>query len=307
MRYLLSDCLRRADGGTSLSGDDRIVELISAEDCLRDCAELPHFSLLQKCLPTRQLEYCKAELMSGCVIGTLVIPNKENPARDMLSVAYYMTRDRLIFIDTAEHLPALQRMAEQIPIALPMTTVHFFLDFLEYLIQNDMRYLQNFEKRLSVIEDALLNKAPKNLPPTIIRARRELLVMNSYYLQIMDMAAVQLENQNQFFTPEELQLISVFSNRIDRLYDHTQMLREYALQIREMHQSQLDIRQNDTMRILTVVTTLFFPLSLLAGWYGMNFAHMPELESPYGYLVIILVSVLIILAEIWYFKKKDWL
>ena len=85
------------------------------------------------------------------------------------------------------------------------------------------------------------------------------------------------------------------------------MLREYTLQIREMHQSQLDMRQNDTMRILTVVTTLFFPLSLLTGWYGMNFQNMPELKSPYGYLLIILVSIAVILAEIWYFKKKDWL
>lgn len=307
MRYLLSDRLRPVSEENRVSGNGGIVDLISPEECLTRYSGLPHFSLLQRCLPTRRLEYCRAELVNGCVIGTLVIPNKENPVRDMLSVGYYMTREQLILVDSERHLPVLQRIAEQIPLALPITVVYFFLDFLEYLIQDDMLYLQNFEQRLSVIEDALLDKSPKSLPPTILRARRELLVMNSYYLQIMDMAAVQLENQNQFFTAEELQTISAFSNRIDRLYDHTQMLREYTLQIREMHQSQLDMRQNDTMRILTVVTTLFFPLSLLTGWYGMNFQNMPELKSPYGYLLIILVSIAVILAEIWYFKKKDWL
>lgn len=306
MRYLLGGSLSPISASGQTDRDASVVELISPEECIRKYSSLPHFSLLQRCLPTRQLEYCKAELVSGCVIGTLVIPNKENPSHDMLAVGYYMTRQHLILVDSERHLPTLQRMAEQVPLVMPATIVHFFLDFLEYLIQDDMRYLQNFEKRLSVIEDVLLDKPPKSLPPTILHARRELLVMNSYYLQIMDMTAVQLENQNQFFTAEELQIISVFSNRIDRLYDHTQMLREYALQIREMHQSQLDVRQNDTMRILTVVTTLFFPLSLLTGWYGMNFQNMPELKSPHGYLVIILVSIAVILAEIWYFRKKDW-
>ena len=105
------------------------------------------------------------------------------------------------------------------------------------------------------------------------------------------------------------------------MYDHTQMLREYALQIREMQQAQIDLRQNDTMRILTVVSTIFFPLSLIAGWYGMNFSYMPELKCPMAYPIVIVVSILIVIlilciligvcilivaVEIWYFKKKGW-
>ena len=61
------------------------------------------------------------------------------------------------------------------------------------------------------------------------------------------------------------------------------------------------------MRILTVVTTLFFPLSLITGWYGMNFHNMPELQQPFAYFVLIIVCALIVIGEIWYFKKKGWL
>ena len=60
------------------------------------------------------------------------------------------------------------------------------------------------------------------------------------------------------------------------------------------------------MKFLTVVTTIFLPLSLIAGWYGMNFVGMPELSSPYGYTVVIIVSIAIILVEIWLFKIKKW-
>ena len=74
-----------------------------------------------------------------------------------------------------------------------------------------------------------------------------------------------------------------------------------------MYQQRLDEQQNRTMQLLTVVTTIFLPLSLIAGWYGMNFVHMPELHSPYGYVAIIAVCVLIVIGEIMYFKHKKYL
>ena len=67
-----------------------------------------------------------------------------------------------------------------------------------------------------------------------------------------------------------------------------------------------DIRQNEIMKVLTIVTTLFMPLTLIAGWYGMNFAHMPELTAPGGYGIICVVCLLLIAVEIWIFKKKGW-
>jgi magnesium transporter len=61
------------------------------------------------------------------------------------------------------------------------------------------------------------------------------------------------------------------------------------------------------MTLLTVVTTIFMPLTLIVGWYGMNFRYMPELESPYGYPVVILVSLAIVISCLIFFKKKKWL
>ena len=137
--------------------------------------------------------------------------------------------------------------------------------------------------------------------------RRELLKLQAFYQQMMDMCEILADNDCTLFPEEYTRHFSRLSDRIDRLYDHTQMLREYALQIREIYQSQMDLKQNDTMRMLTVVTTIFLPLSLLTGWYGMNFDHMPELHEPAAYFILIGVCAAIILLEIWYFKKKGWL
>ena len=61
------------------------------------------------------------------------------------------------------------------------------------------------------------------------------------------------------------------------------------------------------MKVLTVVTTVFLPLSLIAGWYGMNFANMPELHWSFGYPLVILFSALVVGVCIWIFRKKKFL
>ena len=65
------------------------------------------------------------------------------------------------------------------------------------------------------------------------------------------------------------------------------MLREYASQVSSEYQAQVYIAQNRIMKLLTVVTTVCMPLSLIAGWYGMNFMNMPELHWAYGYPAVI--------------------
>ena len=85
------------------------------------------------------------------------------------------------------------------------------------------------------------------------------------------------------------------------------MLREYSLQISDAYQTQIDIRQNVVMKVLTVVTAIFLPLTLIAGWYGMNFDYMPELRWDYGYLYVFILSIMVVIGCLWIFKRKKFL
>ncbi len=79
------------------------------------------------------------------------------------------------------------------------------------------------------------------------------------------------------------------------------------MQVRDLHNTQLEVRQNKTMTLLTVITTIFMPLTLIAGWYGMNFRYMPELGWRFGYLAVFVLSVAVIVCCLILFKKKKWL
>ena len=95
-----------------------------------------------------------------------------------------------------------------------------------------------------------------------------------------------------------------YAGRTERLQSHVNLLRETLLQLRELFQSLQDARQNKIMALLTVVTSLFLPLTLLTGWYGMNFVHMPELQWRYGYYAVAAAAAIIVAVEIIWFRRK---
>ena len=173
------------------------------------------------------------------------------------------------------------------------------------LLQEDMPTLQKYEKRLTALEEDLMQDQAQDLDKKLFRIRRELSVLAGYYAQLDDLYAVLADAVPD--AEEHVQrLLEHLSGKAQRLLTMTEQEKEYSLQLREMHQTQVDMRQNQIMKILTIVTTVFLPLSLIAGWYGMNFRNMPELTAEHGYLVICIVSAVCVLVELWIFKRKKW-
>lgn len=146
----------------------------------------------------------------------------------------------------------------------------------------------------------------KDFDRKILLVRKELSALSSYYEQIADVGEVLQQDAAERGSEKESFLFGLFCNRAGRLYTMVQELKEYSMQLREMHQTQIDMRQNEIMKVLTIVTTIFMPLTLIAGWYGMNFVNMPELSSPYGYGIIIGACVIIIVIELCFLWKKNW-
>ena len=85
------------------------------------------------------------------------------------------------------------------------------------------------------------------------------------------------------------------------------MVRDHTMQVQQLYDSLLEEQSNRTVSLLTIITAIFTPLTLIAGWYGMNFVNMPELKWEYGYPVVIAVSVAIVVFCVILFKKKKWL
>ena len=178
-------------------------------------------------------------------------------------------------------------------------------DFLQGLIRGDTKHLEQLEDTIVELEDAVITREEECVHE-IVNLRRELLRLKKYYEQLQSIADELCENDNGLLSEESLRWFSIWESRVERLLRAVLNLRDYLTQVREAYQAQIDIRQNELMKFFTVVTSIFLPLSLIVGWYGMNFSNMPELRWKFGYPVIIGLCALIVAGEIVLFKKKRW-
>lgn len=176
---------------------------------------------------------------------------------------------------------------------------------LEYLIHDDRNKLIKMEEEIADLEENFLFPIKEELITYISQFRRKLLLLEHYYEELLDISEAIEENENNLISQEELRYFKILTNRIDRLLSNVLRLRDYVTQVREAYQAQLDISLNNVMKLFTVITSIFLPLSLIVGWYGMNL-KMPEYKWTYGYLFIIVLSLIVAMGTLFYFKKNKW-
>lgn len=155
------------------------------------------------------------------------------------------------------------------------------------------------------MEEDILSMQKVTMTANIMKIRREITMLSHYFAQMMDIAEELQQDENDLFQKDQLHHIRIFADRVQRYEQSVQMLKDYIIQVRELQQSQYDLNLNRMMYVFTIVTIIFLPLTLIVGWYGMNFTTMPELTWRYGYLFVIALSLITIVGCIWYFKKKD--
>ena len=179
--------------------------------------------------------------------------------------------------------------------------------FFARLLNGDMDHLDQLEGEIVQGEEAVLSRGDDTCPERGVAWRPGLLRLRRYYEQLDSIFRELAENENGLLQREQARRFANLGNRTERYLNSVQALRESVAHLREAYQSQLSIRQNDLMKVFTVVTAVFLPLTLLTGWYGMNFTYMPELHWRYGYPVMVVLGVVIVAGLIYWFKRKKWL
>jgi magnesium transporter len=180
-----------------------------------------------------------------------------------------------------------------------------FLSLLSLLNTRYLVYFDQIEDKITDLEDTLANEEDKDYVSEISVLRKQLLTLRRYYESMLAVMEDLEENRNGLLNDDDLRLLHFQTQKAERLYHNTLNLRDYLTQVREAYQALLDIEANKVMKLFTVITSIFLPLTLLVGWYGMNLM-MPEITFRYAYPVVILVSVTIVVGLIIYFKRNRW-
>jgi magnesium transporter len=223
-------------------------------------------------------------------------------------ILLYLDREEfLVFCETSEAEEKANMILDMLTEEERLTNERVLYYFFTLLLKGDMDFLNKLEEEISRNEDLVLVGGRASYLKEITAWRQELLRLKRYYEQLNFIFDEMTVNDNALFSEDGVRRLTILKNRTDRYLSAVKNLQEMVSQLREAYQSQLSIQQNELMKIFTVVTVIFLPLSLLVGWYGMNFSYMPEIGWKYGYPAVILVSIVTVAVLIWKFKKKKWL
>ncbi|MGN0484312.1 MAG: CorA family divalent cation transporter [Lachnospiraceae bacterium] len=302
MYYIIeNDRIHSCEESTFYENDDAIC-ILTEEEWKKDEKLREVFQMR---FENPSLHFCKIENHPGYLYATIHIPSKEEGKNDQM-FAFYLLPEKIIFIDNEILVTQHVKMIANRKLRTGYSLERFLYDFLMSFLDEDLLFLQSVEKRISQIEELILRRSCPDFNVKMLKLKKKIARFYHYYSQLTDVGQELLVNEMEFFEKDDLQLFDNYKDRASRLASETQLLRDYAMQVQEVYQSEIGIRQNDIMKMLTIVTTIFLPLTLIAGWYGMNFAFMPELSSPYGYPVVIGVSIFIVVFSLIFFKKKKY-
>jgi len=185
-------------------------------------------------------------------------------------------------------------------------------DYLGYalvdaIVDHFFPILETYEQQLEILEDELLIAPQADVPKRIYAIRHELTELRRSIAPLMS-SMTNLARETLPFVQKETRLY--FRDLIDhvaRLLDQIESERETAAGLMDFYMSRVGQRMNEVMKVLTVISTIFIPLSFVTGLYGMNFINMPELNWRFGYVTALLVMATSVVTFLLDFKRKGWM
>ncbi len=249
----------------------------------------------------------KAEVNYDSLTGSFLLPDRRDLTGSSTAFAFALDEKGVVFIDASGRAEELLERIRQTKRWREPSLERFLYDLLELIVSGDLSLMESWEQELDRLEDRILEGTEVSELTAVNEIRSQVRELQIHYDQLVDLVQELEENENGFFRDKRLRYFRLSMNRMERLHDLAASLRDHTMQLRDLYHTQLEARQNRIMTLLTVVTTIFMPLTLIAGWYGMNFRYMPELNPPWGYPAVIALSVIIAAGCLWFFKKKKWL
>ena len=163
--------------------------------------------------------------------------------------------------------------------------------------------LERTEEKITALEARVLRHDRSVNGQNFIMLRRRLLGLKRHGQPLEEICDLLHENESGLLPTEASRAMATLYRRNGRMNAEIANLENYVAQVREAYQNHLDLRLNRSMMTLTVLEAIFLPLSLIVGWYGMNFP-MPEFTWHWGYGYVIALSLACLGGSIWYFKRK---
>ena len=177
---------------------------------------------------------------------------------------------------------------------------------LDVIVDNYFSILEVLGERLEDIEDEITENPDRASIIDLQHLKKELIYLRKSIWPLRELTAVLEKRESGLIAKTTLiYLRDVYDHTIE-LIDTLESLRDISSSLVDIYLSSISNRQNVVMKTLTLIATIFMPLTFIAGLYGMNFKNMPELRFPWGYPAVVGLMAAIAIGMLIYFKKSGW-
>lgn len=178
---------------------------------------------------------------------------------------------------------------------------------LDIIIDYYFGILEDLNEEIEIVEEALWSGEDVNALSSIHRLRRQLLQFRKSIWPLRDSINSLIRDQSSLVKDETKLFLRDVSDHTIQIVDSLDNNREMISSLHDMHQTNISNKMNEVMKVLTIIATIFIPLTFIAGIYGMNFEYMPELGWHYSYPIAWGVMISVTIGMIIYFKRKNWM
>ncbi|MDR7128642.1 magnesium transporter [Algoriphagus sp. 4150] len=178
---------------------------------------------------------------------------------------------------------------------------------LDAVIDNYFTVMENVGERIENLESLAMTAPGNETLNALYLQRREMMDLRRSVYPLREVIGSFDKYADDKISPETRPFIRDLYENTIQVIETMEVFRDMSSGVLDLYMNSLSNRMNNIMKVLTIISTIFIPLSFIAGVYGMNFDNMPELHWKYGYFYVIGGMALAIMGMLFYFRKKDWL
>lgn len=174
----------------------------------------------------------------------------------------------------------------------------------DIIVDNYFLILEEFEEKMETLEDEIIKNPSQKIIEDIISLKKEI---SKFKRNVMPIKEILTKISNVDYFDESMSIyLKDLHDHGTIIYESIEIIYNRSNDLIQLCHSSIGNNMNEIMRILTTISTIFIPLSFLAGVYGMNFQYMPELSWEYGYYFILGLMFIVVIGMILFFKRKNW-
>ena len=184
---------------------------------------------------------------------------------------------------------------------------YLLYSLIDLIIDNYFIVLEFLSEKIETIEEKLVRDPEQETLKEIYQLKKTIIDLRKFVWPLRELVN-KLQREESKLISDSLQVyIRDIYDHIFRITESLDNYRDIIFGMLDMYLSSVSNKMNDIMKVLTIISTVFIPLSFLAGFYGMNFQDMPEFSNPFAYPLLIIAMIIISCGMLFYFRKRKWI